>query len=81
LVRSVNNILKKNRRIIEEQIFKTGAETAKASRSKLLELGFNFKYYTNTYTTKKETVYYFCYEYGYLPIEGDWIFMVKRKEE
>lgn len=76
-VRNVNNILRKNRRILEELI---PEETAKASKTKLLQKGFNFQYYTNIYTTKKNVSYYFCYEYGYLPIENDFYFLVKRKE-
>ena len=76
-VRNVNNILRKNRRVLEELI---PDETAKASKTKLNEKGFNFNYYTNIYTTKKGTTYYFCYEYGYLPIENDYFFLVKRKD-
>lgn len=78
-VRNVNNILRKNRRIIQELI-PAGAETAKASKSKLHQKGFSFIYFTNTYTNKKGATYFFCYEYGYLPIEGDYFFLVKRKE-
>ena len=76
-VRNVNNILRKNRRILEELI---PQETAKASKAKLSQKGFDFSFYTNVYTTKKGVKYYFCYEYGYLPIEGDYYFLVKRKE-
>lgn len=76
-VRNINNILRRNRRILEEMV---PDETSKSSRSKLLEKGFDFNYITNTYTTKKGIVYYFCYEYGYLPLENDWFFLVKRKE-
>ncbi|MBI2730214.1 MAG: hypothetical protein HYX40_05595 [Sphingobacteriales bacterium] len=78
-VRNVNNILRKNRRIIQELI-PAGAETAKASKAKLHQKGFSFTYFTNTYTNKKGATYFFCYEYGYLPIEGDYYFLVKRKE-
>ena len=77
-IRNVNNILRKNRRILEELI---PEETAKASKAKLIQKGFNFQYYTNTYTTKKATTYYFCYEFGYLPIENEYYFLVKRKEQ
>ena len=76
-VRNVNNILRKNRRILQELV---PEETAKASKQRLIEKGFSFKYYTNTYTTKKGTVYYYCYEYGYLPIDHDYYFLVKSKE-
>jgi len=77
-VRNVNNILRKNRRVLQSLI---PEETAKASKTKLLQKGFNFQYFTNSYTTKKNTTYYFCYEYGYLPIENEFYFLVKRKED
>lgn len=76
-VRNINNILRKNRRILEELVVE---ETAKSSKAKLLQKGFDFRFYTNIYTTKKNTSYFFCYEYGYLPLENDFYFLVKRKE-
>ena len=54
-------------------------ETAKITRDILVERGFNFHYLTNTYTNRKGMIYYFCYEFGYLPLENDWYFLVKRK--
>ena len=76
-VRNVNNVLRKNRRILEDLLPK---DTANVSRSKLLEKGFDFKFITHTYITKKGDTYHFCYEYGYLPLENDWFLLVKRKE-
>ena len=76
--RVVNSTLRKNYKILEELI---PEETAKASKSKLLQKGFNFSFYTNVYTTKKGTNYYYIYEYGYLPIDNDYFFLVKKKEE
>lgn len=78
-VRNINNTLRKNRRILEETV-PVSDEMVKMTRSKLLEKGFQFKYYTHTYTNKKGNVYYFCYEYGYLPLDAEWILIVKRKE-
>jgi hypothetical protein len=46
----------------------------------MIEAGFNFKYFTNTFKTKTGSVYYFNYEYGYLLKENDWVFLVKSKE-
>jgi hypothetical protein len=79
-VRNINNALRKNRRILEDFI-PADVETAKVSKQKLLDKGFNFSYYTNIYKTKKGTEYYFCYEYGYLVMEHDYFFLVKRNEE
>jgi hypothetical protein len=80
LVRNINNALGKNRRILEN-LFIAGEEMAKTTRNKLLQKGFQFKYITHTYTNKKGNIYFFCYDIGYLPLEGDWYLLVKRKEE
>lgn len=76
-VRNVHNILRRNRRILEE-LNPNGK--SKATRTKLTEKGFDFNYHTSTYTTKAGATYYFCYEYGYLPIEGDHFALVKKQE-
>ncbi len=78
LVRNINNILRKNRRIIENLL---PEETAKVSKQKLNDKGFNFNYYTNITTTKTGKTYFFCYEFGYLPIEENYYLLVKRKKE
>ncbi|MFI5129420.1 MAG: hypothetical protein ACHQFX_05490 [Chitinophagales bacterium] len=80
LVRNINNALGKNRRILES-ILPEGEETAKANKEKLQRMGFQFKYITHTYVTKTGKTYFYCYEYGYLPLENDWYLIVKRKEE
>jgi predicted nucleic acid-binding Zn ribbon protein len=79
-VRSVNNTLLKNRKILESLLPAT-EETAKANKDKLQRLGFNFKYFTHNYTTKTGKMYSYCYDYGYLPLDNDWYLIVKRKEE
>lgn len=79
-VRNINNALKKNRRVLEELIPEQ-QEMAKTTKEKLLQSGFQFKYMTHTYTNKKGNTYFFCYEYGYLPLENDWYLIVHRKEE
>ena len=78
-VRNVNNLLRRNRRILEEAL-PANEETVKLPKSKLVERSFSFKYFTHTYTNKKGNIYYFCYEYGYLLLEADWVLIVKRKE-
>ncbi len=77
VVRNVNNTLKKNRRIIEEL---TPEGKSKVHKDQLVKKGFDFDYFTNIYTTKAGTVYYFCYEYGYLPLGNDFYALVKREE-
>ena len=79
-VRNINNTLLKNRKILES-ILPDGEETAKANKDKLQRLGFQFRYMTHTYITKTGKTYFYCYEYGYLPLENDWYLVVKKKEE
>jgi len=78
-VRNINNILRRNRRILEEML-PAAEEMTKVTKSRLLEKGFQFKYLTHTYANKKGSIYHFCYEYGYLLLESDWILIVKRKD-
>ena len=76
LVRNTNNKLRKNYRILEEL---NPNDKSKATKSKLEAKGFDFEYFTSIYTTKTGTVYYFVYDQGYLPLEGDFYALVKRK--
>jgi hypothetical protein len=80
LVRNINNALGKNRRILVS-IIGHGEEMAKTTKEKLIEKGFQFKYLTHIYTNKKGRAYFFCYDYGYLPLENDWFLIVKSPEE
>src|SRR3954471_6378133 len=61
-VRNINHILRKNRRILIE-LNTTGK--SRVLRSKLLEKGFDFGFFTSIYTTKEGVVYHYCYEQGY----------------
>lgn len=76
-IRSINQILLKNRKILSNCL-KENEELGKASKDKLLQEGFSFKYHTHVYTNKKEQTYFFCYDYGYLPLENDRYLIVKR---
>ncbi|CAG0958787.1 hypothetical protein FLAV_00584 [Flavobacteriales bacterium] len=75
-MRNVNNILRKNKRILEAR-FK--GEKNKVLRDTLLKDGFDFNYFTTIYTTQKGSSYYYCYEMGYLPIENNYILIVKKE--
>jgi predicted nucleic acid-binding Zn ribbon protein len=77
-VRNINITLLKNRRILEEML-STDEDTTKTNKEKLLNLGFHFKYHTHTYTTMGGKTYWYCYEYGYLPLENDLYLIVKEK--
>jgi hypothetical protein len=79
-VRNINNTLRKNRRILNA-ILPGNEEAAKTTKNKLIREGFRFKYITHTYTNKKGNTYFFCYEFGYLPLEHEQYLVVRRKEE
>jgi hypothetical protein len=76
-IKNVNSILKKNRRILVEM---NPDGKNKVSREKLKSKGFNFTYFTSTYTTKEGAQYFYCYDQGYLPIEKDYCLLVVKKE-
>ncbi|MGF7232339.1 hypothetical protein [Arachidicoccus sp.] len=76
LVRNLNNVLRKNRRILQEALEEEGM--IKMPKDKLAQQGFNFKYHTHQYLNQKGQTYFFNYEFGYLFLENDWILIVKR---
>lgn len=69
----VNKVLRKNRMILH-QLNPVGKSTIR--KEYLLQMGFDFQYFTHTFTTSYNNTYKFCYEYGYLDIEGDKILIV-----
>ncbi|MCI5058995.1 MAG: hypothetical protein MRY83_22970 [Flavobacteriales bacterium] len=76
-MRNVNNTLRKNRRILSK--LNVNKKT-KVSEKKLKREGFNFEYYTNIYETKKGSKYFFCYDQGYLPIDGGFYTLVEKQD-
>lgn len=76
-VRSINNILRKNRRIL---ISMNPTGKNKVRYEKLKARGFDFNHFTSTYKTREGSQYFYCYEHGYLPIEEDWYLLVIKKE-
>ena len=76
LVRKINGILVKNRNIMAD--LNPDGKTS-VHKSRLLKKGFDFGYYTNQYITKVGTVYFFCYDQGYLPLDNDFYMLVSRK--
>lgn len=75
-MRRVNNILRKNRRILAELNPKG---KSKVSTELMMENGFNFAYFTNVYETKKGGKYYFCYDQGYIKLDDGGYALVVRQ--
>ena len=76
-MRRINNILRKNRRILE-QLNPSGKRTVDAMT--LAEEGFNFHYFTNVYQTQKGHTYHFCYDRGYMKTENDQYMLVHKQD-
>lgn len=77
-VRNVVNILRRNRRILEELVVE--GKPVRVHREKLLLKGFDFNYHTHMHRTVAGHNYVFCFEYGYLSLENDWFALVLREE-
>lgn len=75
-VRNINNMLRRNRRILK-QLNPKGKSTV--HRDDLLKSGFNFSYFTNVYVTKAGKTYCFCYDQGYLSLENDYFALVHKQ--
>lgn len=76
IVRTINNRLRKNHRILE--VLNTKDKT-KVTGTTLQKHGFLFDYFTGNYTTKTGSVYYYIYDQGYLPLDHDFYLLVKRE--
>lgn len=79
LMRNIINAIRKNRNIL--QAILGNEEMTKTTKERLLAKGFQFKYHTHTYDNKKGGIYFYCFEYGYLPLDNDWFLVVKTKSE
>ncbi|MBE0652127.1 MAG: DUF2116 family Zn-ribbon domain-containing protein [Bacteroidales bacterium] len=75
-MKQIDRALRKNRRILKEL---NPEGKAKTNKSTLLSRGFEFKYFTHVFKNKEGKIYYFCYEYGYLPLEHEFFALVINK--
>jgi predicted nucleic acid-binding Zn ribbon protein len=78
MVKQVNLILRKNRRIL---MLLNPESKVKVHKRLLLEKGFDFRYFTSIYKTEKLSCYHFCYEMGYLLLEQDHVLLVRKKAD
>jgi len=76
IIKTINNILLKNRRIL---VLLNPSGKTKVHKDKLLTKGYDFKYHTHTYTTKENAHYHFCYDYGILALDKDWYLLVRNE--
>ena len=78
-VRNVMNALRRNRLILQHVW--GDKMIRKATLDRLLGMGFQLKYHTHFYDNKKGRHYYYCFDYGYLPIDDEVIWIVKKKTD
>ncbi|MBA2612415.1 MAG: hypothetical protein H0U95_10615 [Bacteroidetes bacterium] len=78
-VRNINNALRKNRRLLEESL--KGSDKTTVAKQKLIDKGFNFKYFTHQLVTKNNHAYVYCYEFGYLIFEQNMVLIVRKKAD
>jgi hypothetical protein len=76
-VRNINNVLRKNRRILDS--LNPGGKVKIAS-DRLKDRGFDFRYYTSTQATRDGGVFYYCYEQGYLPLKKNYLLLVMKQD-
>ncbi len=73
--RKIKGYLSRNHHILEE-LLTPAAASLKVSRKRLQQLGFRFNYHTHVDSSYGSTCYY-CYDYGYLPLNEEWCLLVK----
>ena len=71
IIRNINHALLKNRKILKETL-PEDCHLIKVKRERLLQLGYFFNYNTSVYKNKKGSIYYYCYDYGMMPLNEDW---------
>jgi len=77
LIRNINNILRKNRRILEELLSGMEKPVTVIDKQKLIEKGFHFEYFTEQFTNDRNEKYFYCYDYGYRRLEDEKYMAVK----
>ncbi len=74
-LRPVNAILRKNHAILTRLCTRN---KVKLKKDELLRNGFDLTYHTHLYNTQNGNTYYFCYDYGYMRLDGE-VFLVVKK--
>lgn len=78
LVRCINKSLGRNRRILKTLLGDT-INTLKTTKENLVRQGFHFNFFTHIYNTKNGKTYFYCYEFGWLPLENDGVLVVRSR--
>lgn len=73
-IRKVNRILKKNWKILQS-LNPDGKIIL--NKNELINLGFNFNYFTYSAKTRKGKIYYFCYDQGFYIKDNKQLLLIK----
>ncbi len=76
-VRKINAVLRRNRKILCELNKKEGTEV---TASQLGRKGFDFEFFTTSYTTPNGEVYNYCYDQGFIETKPDLFTLVSIKD-
>jgi len=75
VIRTINKILRKNYFILLA-LNPDGKTTA--VKNDLQKKGYRFDYFTCTYTTRSNRIYYFCYDQGFSELDNNKLILVQR---
>lgn len=76
-MRSTNNVLRRNRRIL--LTLNTHGRTV-IRKGQLLAMGFDFNHVTSLSATRQGVPCYYCYEQGYLPMKKGYFRLVIKRD-
>ncbi len=76
-IQKINRILKRNHHVLTTL---NSSGKTKVTRSRLLQQGFDFNYFTSIYATQKGSTYKLCYDQGYLPLADDFYLLIHWRE-
>ena len=77
LIRRVNYTIRKNRNILNKL---NPSGECRIHKRMLIDSGLNLQYFTSMYRTRSGNTYYFCYDQGYLELEGDYYLLVSKED-
>lgn len=76
LMRTINNKLRKNYRILNKL---NSENKTRISKRTMIQQGFDFTLLTSIYTTKSGNQYFFIYNQGYMFLDEEYCLLVKRE--
>lgn len=62
---------------ILDNILDDGVETVRIPKDRLLRQGYDFKFRTHEFTNSQGKKYIYCFDFGYLELEEDWVLVLR----